>query len=170
MNYAVDMVRNNELCRVIVSESEHQATISYWKLMPPLPFLSQQSVRKANINPAILGPWNVPAPTLLQPLCNKTETQPKPCSNPLPALLQTPCRWHRWQICHRWRWYRWCTLNCEYLREFSKKFEMVLMEYSGDGGNWFMKKTRSKISRDTVPLRRWHIGEVICVRINQKSV
>ncbi len=27
------------------------------------------------------------------------------------------------------------------------------MEYSGAGGNWFMKKTRSKKSRDTVPLR-----------------
>ncbi len=54
-------------------------------------------------------------------------------------------RWHRWQICHRcqqhkgnwWQnlppvllipvaichrcyWHRWCTLTCEYLREFSK--------------------------------------------------
>ncbi len=26
------------------------------------------------------------------------------------------------------------------------------MEYSGAGGNWFMKKTRGKKSRDTVPL------------------
>ncbi len=25
----------------------------------------------------------------------------------------------------RCRWYRWCTLTCEYLREFSKKFETV---------------------------------------------
>ncbi len=25
-------------------------------------------------------------------------------------------------ICHRCRWHRWCTLTCEYLREFSKKF------------------------------------------------
>jgi hypothetical protein len=31
-------------------------------------------------------------------------------------------------------------------------FETVLMESSGAGGNWFMKKTRSKKSRDTVPL------------------
>jgi hypothetical protein len=31
--------------------------------------------------------------------------------------------------------HRWQTLSCEYLREFSKKFEMVLMEYSGAGGN-----------------------------------
>ncbi len=30
-------------------------------------------------------------------------------------------------ICHRRRWHRWCTLTCEYLREFSKKFEMILM-------------------------------------------
>ncbi len=35
---------------------------------------------------------------------------------------------------------RWCTLTCEYLREFSKKFET------------FMKKTKGKKSRDTVPL------------------
>ncbi len=38
------------------------------------------------------------------------------------------------------------------LREFSKKFLTVIMEYSGAGGNWFIKKTRSKKSRDTVPL------------------
>ncbi len=31
----------------------------------------------------------------------------------------------------------WCTLSCEYLREFSKKFETALMDF---GGNWFMKK------------------------------
>ncbi len=37
-------------------------------------------------------------------------------------------------ICHRCRWYRWQTLSCECLREFSKKFETVLMEYSGAGG------------------------------------
>ncbi len=24
-------------------------------------------------------------------------------------------------ICHRCRWYRWCTLSCEYLREFSER-------------------------------------------------
>ncbi len=44
------------------------------------------------------------------------------------------------------------TLTCEYLRNFWKKFEMVLMGYSGLGGNWFIRKTRSKKSRDTVPL------------------
>ncbi len=49
-------------------------------------------------------------------------------------------RWHRWQICHpcqqhkRNRWNRWCTLTCEYLREFSKKFEMTLMLFSGAWG------------------------------------
>jgi hypothetical protein len=32
----------------------------------------------------------------------------------------------RCQICHRW-----CTLTGEYLREFSKKFEMALMLFSG---------------------------------------
>ncbi len=31
-------------------------------------------------------------------------------------------------ICHRCRWHRWQTLSCDYLREFSKKFQTVLME------------------------------------------
>ncbi len=47
------------------------------------------------------------------------------------------CYWHRWQICQRWRW---CTLICEYLHEFSKKFEMTLCYFQGLGGRWFMKK------------------------------
>ncbi len=29
-------------------------------------------------------------------------------------------------ICHRCRWHRWQTLSCEYLREFSKKFDTAL--------------------------------------------
>ncbi len=36
-------------------------------------------------------------------------------------------------ICHRW-----CTLTCEYLSEFLKQFETVLMGY------WFMKKIEAK--------------------------
>ncbi len=44
------------------------------------------------------------------------------------------CHWHRWQICHRCRWHRWCTLICEYLREFLKKFETVLIKFSGARG------------------------------------
>ncbi len=58
-------------------------------------------------------------------------------------------------ICHRCRWHRWQTLSCEYLREFLKKFETVLMEYSGAGGKLILKRTRSKKSHDTVPLSRW---------------
>ncbi len=30
-------------------------------------------------------------------------------------------------ICHRCLWHWWCTLSREYLREFSKKFEMAVM-------------------------------------------
>jgi hypothetical protein len=44
-------------------------------------------------------------------------------------------------------------MTCEYLREFSKKFETVLMGYSEAGGKLIHKKTRSKKSRDTIPLR-----------------
>ncbi len=50
-------------------------------------------------------------------------------------------------ICHRCRWHRWQILSCEYLREFSKKFEMVLMEYSGAGGKLIHEKNqKQKIS------------------------
>ncbi len=63
-------------------------------------------------------------------------------------------------ICHRCRWHRWQTLSCEYLREFSKKFETALVIYSNQrlGGNWFKKKTRSIKSRDTIPLMTDKIG------------
>ncbi len=37
-------------------------------------------------------------------------------------------------------------------RNFLEKFEMILMLFSGAWGRWFMKKTWSKKSRDTVPL------------------
>jgi hypothetical protein len=56
-------------------------------------------------------------------------------------------------ICHRCQPHWWCTLSCEYLCNFSKKFETALIVYSeGLGGNWFMKKTRSRKSHDTVSL------------------
>jgi hypothetical protein len=45
-------------------------------------------------------------------------------------------------------------LYCEYLREFSKKFETALTVYSGDWGKLIHEKTRSRKSRDTVPLTR----------------
>ncbi len=42
---------------------------------------------------------------------------------------------------------RWCTLTCEYLRKFSKKFETVLTEYSGAGGKLILQKNqKQKIS------------------------
>ncbi len=51
------------------------------------------------------------------------------------------------------RWYRWCTFTCEYLRKFSKKCETDLVGYSEAGGKLIHEKTRSKKSRDTVPLQ-----------------
>ncbi len=72
-------------------------------------------------------------------------------------------RWHRWQICHLCQQHWWCTLTCEYVREFSKKFETVLMGYSGAGGEMIHKKTRSKKSRDTVPLTVFQMwGKLTC--------
>ncbi len=50
-------------------------------------------------------------------------------------------------ICHRYQWHRWYTLSCEYLREFSKKFETALMVYSGAWGKLIHEKNqKSKIS------------------------
>ncbi len=43
-------------------------------------------------------------------------------------------------ICHRCCWHRWCTLTCEYLREFSKTFEMILMSLSGAWGKVIHEK------------------------------
>ncbi len=57
-------------------------------------------------------------------------------------------------IFHRCRWYRWCTLTCEYIREFSKKFETTLMLFSGAWKKMIHKKTWNKKSRDTVPLKQ----------------
>ncbi len=50
-------------------------------------------------------------------------------------------------ICHRCQRHRWGTLSCEYLREFSKKFETALLVYSGAWGKLIHeKKQKSKIS------------------------
>ncbi len=50
-------------------------------------------------------------------------------------------------ICHRCRWYWWCTLTCEYLCEFAKKFEMIQCYFQGLGGRWFHEKNlKQKIS------------------------
>ena len=65
----------------------------------------------------------------------------------IPAAICHRCHWHQWQICHRCRWHRWCTLTCEYLREFSKKFETALMVYSGAWGKLIHEKNqKQKIS------------------------
>ncbi len=57
------------------------------------------------------------------------------------------CRWYRRQICHWCRWHRWCTLTWEYLREFLKKFEMILMLLSGAWGKVIHEKNlKQKIS------------------------
>ncbi len=68
-------------------------------------------------------------------------------------------------ICHRCQRHRWQTLGCEYLCEFSKKFETVLTEYSGAGGKLIHEKNqKQKIS--------WHCpfnARSICT-INQLCV
>ncbi len=43
-------------------------------------------------------------------------------------------------------------MSCEYLREFSKKFETALMIYSRAWRKLIHEKTRSRKSRDNIPL------------------
>ncbi len=80
-----------------------------------------------------------------------------PVANLPPVSLIQAAICHRWQICHRCRWHWWCTLTCEYLREFSKKFEMILMLLSGASGKVIHEKNlKQKISwhypfKGTVP-------------------
>jgi hypothetical protein len=44
------------------------------------------------------------------------------------------------KIRRRCRWYRWCTLTCEYLREFSKKIVMTLVLFSEAWGKRIHEK------------------------------
>ncbi len=55
-------------------------------------------------------------------------------------------------FCFWFQRHRWCTLSCEYLREFSDKFETSLLVYSGSWRKLIHEKTRSRKSRDNVPL------------------
>ena len=68
-------------------------------------------------------------------------------------------------MCHRCRWYRWCTLTCDYLREFSKKFETILMQYSGAGGKLIHQKSqKQKISwHCPFNLHGWFSVDCICI-------
>ncbi len=89
------------------------------------------------------GNWwqNLP-PVSLIPVANL------PPVSLIPAAIFHRCHWHRWQICHRCRWHRWCTLTCEYLREFPrKKIEIILMFLSGAWGKVIHEKNlKQKIS------------------------
>jgi hypothetical protein len=53
-------------------------------------------------------------------------------------------------LCHQCQRHRWCTLSCEYLREFSKKFETALI-CSAETDSW--KKHCRRKSHGTVPLK-----------------
>jgi hypothetical protein len=61
-----------------------------------------------------------------------TLRSPQPDIVPIPGVVDTGA---------------WCTLTWEYLSEFLKKFETVLMGYSGAGGKLIHeKKLKQKIS------------------------
>jgi hypothetical protein len=78
---------------------------------------------------------------LLTPVVNLPLVSTKPAAN-LPPVSTTPVA-----NCHWYQRHRRQTLSCEYLREFSKKFETVLMEYSGVGGKLIHEKNqKQKIS------------------------
>ncbi len=73
----------------------------------------------------------------------------------IPAAICHRCNWHWLQICHRCRWHRWFTLTCEYLREFWKKFEMVIIRGLGEGDSW--KKPEAKNLVTLFPLTAFQI-------------
>ncbi len=63
------------------------------------------------------------------------------------------------KIIFLWRFFLfatgWCSLCCDYLHEFSKKFETILMGYSGAGGKLIHEKNlKSKISWHC-PFKMW---------------
>jgi hypothetical protein len=60
------------------------------------------------------------------------------------------------------------TLSCKYLREFSKKFETALTVYSGAWRKLIHEKTRSRKSRDIVPLRKDSFTCLFAAQINVK--
>ncbi len=87
------------------------------KLEENLPPVSLTPV--ANLPPVLLKPVAILPPVSLTPVAN------------LPPVTLIP-------VVH---------LYCEYLREFSKKFETVLMGYSGAGGKLIHEKNqKQKIS------------------------
>ncbi len=60
----------------------------------------------------------------------------------------TDSKIYRQCCCHRCCWYWFCTLTCEYIYKFSKKFEMTLMLFSGASGKMLYEKNlKEKISR-----------------------
>ncbi len=61
------------------------------------------------------------SPVSLTPVANLppvSTIQGELVANLTPVSMIPAAICHRWQICHRCRWHRWCTLTCEYLREF----------------------------------------------------
>jgi hypothetical protein len=102
-----------------------------------------------NLPPASLTPAANLPPVSLTPVANLppvSTTQGELVANLLPVSLIPAA------ICHRCQLHRWCILTCEYLREFSKKFEMILMLLSGAWGKVIHEKDLKQKSRDTVPL------------------
>ncbi len=80
-------------------------------------------------------------PPSLTPAANLPPVSLTPVAN-LPPVSLIPAA-----ICHQRRWHWWCTLTCEYLREFSKKFKMILMLLSGPWGKVIHEKNlKQKIS------------------------
>ncbi len=86
----------------------------------------------------------------------------QPDINPIVCHRYQQHLWNWWQICRRCCWYRWSTLSCKYLREFSKKFETAVMVYSGAWGKLIHEKTeKEKIS--------WHCPFLMDLEIKTQS-
>ncbi len=66
-------------------------------------------------------------------------------------------------ICLRSRWHRWCTLSREYLRKFSKKFEMAVMMYSDAWGKLIHEKNQKLKISWHCPFKLYTRGR--CIRV-----
>ncbi len=72
---------------------------------------------------------------------------PTPVRAPFRIFTKSPPRYWQLKAHHRCRWYRWCTLTCEYLFEFSKNFENApFVIVRGLEEDYLWKNLKQKIS------------------------
>ncbi len=105
----------------------HRYQQHYWNWGQNLPPVSLIPV--ANLPPVslIIDLWIVELTYIEIFAFMFTLRYPQPDINLIVCHRYQQHYWNWGQNCRRCRWHRWSTFSCEYLREFSKKFETALM-------------------------------------------